>query len=70
MKAKLLLGLISMGLIISSCATYNAHNVNASAKEIKHIDKNTTNVFLIGDVGKPEDDGSAPKTLLKLQNQK
>ncbi|EPR73797.1 Surface antigen (D15) precursor [Winogradskyella psychrotolerans RS-3] len=69
MKAKLLFGLISMGLIISSCATYNAHNVNASDKEIKHIDKNTTNVFLIGDVGKPEDDGSAPKTLLKLQTQ-
>ncbi|WP_179333603.1 metallophosphoesterase [Winogradskyella costae] len=69
MKAKLLFSLISMGLMINSCATYNSHNVNASAKEIKHIDKNTTNLFLIGDVGKPEEDGSAPKTLLKLQNQ-
>lgn len=69
MKAKLLFGLISMALISSSCATYKAHNVNISTKEIKHIDKNTTNVFLIGDVGKPEEDGSAPKTLLNLQNQ-
>ncbi|WP_179352717.1 metallophosphoesterase [Winogradskyella vidalii] len=69
MNKKLLLGLFSIGIIVSSCATFNPYNVNTSDKTLKHIDNNTTNVFLIGDVGLPEADGTAPKPLLKLQQQ-
>lgn len=69
MKAKLLFSLISIGFIVSSCATFNPYNANANYKTLKQIDNKTTNVFLIGDVGKPEADGTAPKSLLKLQNQ-
>ncbi|WP_179318289.1 metallophosphoesterase [Winogradskyella helgolandensis] len=69
MNTKLYIGLIITALIVSSCATFNSYNANSSAKNLKQIDNNTTNVFLIGDVGKPEADGTAPKSLLKLQEQ-
>ncbi|WP_225035226.1 metallophosphoesterase [Winogradskyella sp. SM1960] len=69
MKAKLLFGFIITGFLMSGCATYKPYNVNSNYDELKGIDNKTTNVFLIGDVGKPEADGSAPKSLLKLQRQ-
>ncbi|MBU2927777.1 metallophosphoesterase [Winogradskyella psychrotolerans] len=69
MKAKLLFGFMITGFLISGCATYNPYNANSSYDELKRIDNTTTNVFLIGDVGKPEADGTAPKSLLKLQRQ-
>lgn len=69
MKSKLLAGFIAIGLIITGCATYNPYNTNSSQKELKNIDKETTNIFLIGDAGMPNADGTAPKTLEKIQSQ-
>ena len=69
MKIKLLISLFAITFILSSCATYNAYNANVTDKQLDGINNKTTNIFLIGDVGKPEADGTAPKALVKLQNQ-
>ncbi len=59
--------LIFITLILSSCATYNFTPKSGLDTEVKDIDAKTTNVFLIGDTGKPDEDGSAPKALRVMQ---
>ncbi|PWI29011.1 phosphoesterase [Flavobacteriaceae bacterium LYZ1037] len=69
MKRNILVGFITMILILSGCATYKPHNSNVNKLELEQINKETTNIFLIGDAGMPNEDGTPPKTLGKLQNQ-
>ena len=69
MKVKLLISLVIITFIASGCATYNPYNANVIDKQLEGINNKTTNIFLIGDAGKPEEDGTAPKALVKLQHQ-
>ncbi|MCX7549950.1 metallophosphoesterase [Xanthomarina sp. F2636L] len=69
MKKYILVNSIIILLVLSGCATYNPHNTDNSKPELQQINKETTNVFLIGDGGMPNEDGSPPITLGKLQSQ-
>ncbi|MEH6765647.1 MAG: metallophosphoesterase [Aequorivita antarctica] len=59
--------LISLALILTSCATYKFTPESGLETDVKDIDSKTTNVFLIGDSGKPDENGSAPKALRVMQ---
>ncbi len=59
--------LISITLLLTSCATYKYNPVIGLESDVKDIDSITTNVFLIGDTGKPDEDGSAPKAVRVMQ---
>ena len=61
--------LLLMGWIVSSCATYKPYNPNVKQSQLVGIDQETTNVFLIGDAGMPNPDGTAPKALTSLEKQ-
>lgn len=61
--------LLLMGWIVSSCATYKPYNPNVKQNQLVGIDQETTNVFLIGDAGMPNPDGTAPKALTSLEKQ-
>jgi len=66
---RILASVFTLGLMMAGCATYKPYNANLNGKELKNINKETTNIFLIGDAGMPHEDGTAPKALGKLQSQ-
>lgn len=65
MKKALLLVIISFTVI--SCATFKFTPGIGINPALKDISPETTNIFLIGDAGLTEADGSVPKALLQMQ---
>jgi predicted MPP superfamily phosphohydrolase len=59
--------LIALMLLLNSCATFRYSPEVGPDGNLKDVDSKTINIFLIGDAGKAEDDGSAPKTLSAMQ---
>ncbi|WP_299782332.1 metallophosphoesterase [uncultured Formosa sp.] len=55
-------------IVLASCATYKSNYSPLKEGELQDINKETLNVFLVGDAGKPKD-GKAPKALLEMQKQ-
>ncbi|MFV0540994.1 MAG: metallophosphoesterase [Aestuariibaculum sp.] len=66
MKIKIYLSVFIVGLLFG-CATYKSNQTSLNNKKIEHVDKETLNLFLIGDAGMLEADGSAPKALIEMQ---
>ncbi len=59
--------LVFIALVVSSCATFKFTPESGLETDVKDIDAKTTNIFLIGDAGKPDEDGSAPKALRVME---
>lgn len=55
--------------LLHGCATYKSNQEPLTTNVLSGIDGETLNLFLIGDAGKPEADGSAPKALVAMQEQ-
>src|SRR5690606_377350 len=59
--------LVFIALVVTSCATFKFTPESGLETDVKDIDAKTTNIFLIGDAGKPDEDGSAPKALRVME---
>lgn len=68
MKQNLLFTLL-IAIFVFGCATYKPHTAPLGALSLKGLDSNTTNIFLIGDAGLPDENGTAPKALVEMQKQ-
>ncbi|WP_274473889.1 metallophosphoesterase [Mangrovimonas aestuarii] len=55
--------------LLLGCASFESHHKSLDIVNIESIDNETTNIFLIGDAGKLETDGSPPKALVDMQKQ-
>lgn len=67
MKSLPQLLIVSILLLVNACATYKSNMPTVDYESLQGIDKATTNFFLIGDTGQPDDEGNAPKALRELQ---
>ncbi|WP_053992388.1 metallophosphoesterase [Mangrovimonas sp. TPBH4] len=65
MKYKLL---VFLSVFFVGCASHRYFYEAPQPEQIQHVDKETLNVFLIGDAGKPDDDGGASRSLKALYN--
>lgn len=59
--------LVLLTVFLSSCATYYRSPEVGIDTSIKDINPETRNIFLIGDAGKTEDDGTTPIALRAMQ---
>lgn len=69
MKKFSLLFLSTLLFLLSACATYKSNKTPLTASTLEGINTETTNIFLIGDAGEPQHDGTAPKALQAMQKQ-
>ncbi|WP_053978058.1 metallophosphoesterase [Mangrovimonas xylaniphaga] len=65
MKYKLF---VLLSVMLVGCASHNYFYDQPQPEQIQHVDKETLNVFLIGDAGKPDDDGGPSRSLNALYN--
>jgi hypothetical protein len=59
----------SLSILFNGCATYQSNHPHSEKSNLDNINDETTNIFLIGDAGKLEENGASPIALLKLQEQ-
>lgn len=60
---------IAVLFLLVGCATFQSNQPITEISKFENINDETLNVFLIGDAGKLEENGDAPKALTALQNQ-
>lgn len=68
MKNSLIYIIFSL-ILFTGCATYQSNHQSTEQSNLENINNETLNIFLIGDAGKLESDGSTPKALISLQDQ-
>ncbi|MBR9756768.1 MAG: phosphoesterase [Algicola sp.] len=68
MKLKLL-GTVLVLFLVGGCATLQTNQQALDTRQLDNINANTLNIFLIGDAGFPNKDGSPPHALGAMQEQ-